>query len=138
VPNVATETVTQACNDIVNLGFLCGSTTSVSSNLTSGEVVSTSPPAGSLQPKGTTINLNVSSGPSSVTVLNVIGETEATAESMLTGQGFNPVAQCTTTPPGSTTTTMPTPGTVVDQSPEGGVSATPGASVTIDVYETSC
>jgi eukaryotic-like serine/threonine-protein kinase len=138
VPNVATEPVTQACNDIVNAGFLCGSTTSVSSNFTSGEVVSTSPPAGSLQPKGTTINLNVSSGPSSVTVLNVIGQTEASAESMLTGQGLKPVAQCTTTPPGSTTTTSPTPGTVVDQSPEGGVSATPGATVTIDVYETTC
>jgi eukaryotic-like serine/threonine-protein kinase len=127
VPNVATETTGAACTQLVNAGFVCGSSTPTPSNLTTGQVVSTSPAAGTLQPKGTTINLNVSSGPQTVTVLNVVGDTQSQAMTALTGQGLVPSTTCQQT-------SSPTEdGIVTAQTPVGGATVPPGSTVTITV-----
>ena len=72
---------------MVNAGFVCGTTTPTPSNLPVNTVVSTSPAVGTFQPKGTTINLNVSSGPATVTVMNVVGDTQAQADDRPAGPG---------------------------------------------------
>jgi serine/threonine-protein kinase len=130
---VAGDTTGQACTAIVNAHFVCGSNTPTASNLSVGSVVSTSPAAGSFQPLGTTINLNVSSGPSTVVVQNVVGETQANAEQTLTGQGLTPVTACQVNPDPTQN------GIVAAQTPSGGTPANPGAMVTITVdSDTTC
>jgi eukaryotic-like serine/threonine-protein kinase len=85
VPGVEGDTVPQACNVIVEAGFVCGSISQTSSQLPANTVVSTDPPANAVEPKGTTVNLVVSS-PTSTTVVTTTTTT-------------------TTTPPPTTTTT---------------------------------
>jgi serine/threonine-protein kinase len=131
VPGVAGDSTGDACTAIVNAGFVCGSSTPTASNLPVNSVVSTSPPAGSFQAKGSTINLNVSSGPSTVVVQNVVGETQGNATTTLTGQGLNPVAACQATSDSTQN------GIVVAQTPSGGTPANPGATVTITVANSS-
>jgi serine/threonine-protein kinase len=127
VPGVAGDTQTQACNAINGAGFQCGSTSTTSSNFPVNTVVSTNPAAGSLQPKGTTINLILSSGPSSVVVQNVVGDTQSSAETTLQGQGLTTIVECQPT-------TDPTQDGIVQvQSPSGGQTVSLPASVTITV-----
>ncbi|HXQ62909.1 MAG TPA: Stk1 family PASTA domain-containing Ser/Thr kinase [Acidimicrobiales bacterium] len=131
VPGVAGDTETQACNAIVGNGFVCGTTSTVASNLAVNTVVSTSPPAGSSQPKGTTIDLVLSSGPANVVVQSVVGDTQAQAEAALQAQNLTVVVDCTgPTPP---TTAVPVSGTVWAQNPPGGQSVAVPSSVTISV-----
>jgi serine/threonine protein kinase len=125
VPNVATDTAIQACSIVANDGFQCGATTQVASNLTVGQVISTDPAAGTMQPKGTTINFNVSSGPATVVVQNVVGDTLSVAVSTLRAQQLVPIEVC------QTTSTQAQDGIVQAQSPSGGQTANAGASVTI-------
>jgi serine/threonine-protein kinase len=119
VPDVANDTEAQACNAIVSDHFICGSTsTAPSATVPVGEVVSTSPAAGTAQPAGTTVNLVLSSGPATVTVPNVIEETEAMAESTLTGAPYDLsyTVSCagggTSTPQSIVEDQVPTVGTV--------------------------
>jgi serine/threonine-protein kinase len=128
VPNVATETQTQACNAIVSAGFVCGTTPSTTpSNLTVNTVVSTTPAAGTTQPKGTTINLVLSSGPSSVVVQSVVGDTQAQAETALQAQNLTAVVVC------EPTSVPAQDGIVQTQTPQGGQPVPTGSSVTITV-----
>jgi hypothetical protein len=60
VPNVTNTTIASAETAITNAGFVVGSQTCVPSpTIPVGYVVSTSPPIGTTQPVGSTINLNV-------------------------------------------------------------------------------
>jgi serine/threonine-protein kinase len=127
VPGVAGDTQTQACNAINGAGFSCGSTSTTASNLPVNSVVSTTPAAGSLQPKGTTINLVLSSGPSTVVVQSVVGDTQGTAETTLTAQGLTPIVNC------QATTDSTQDGIVQSQSPGAGQTVSLPASVTITV-----
>ncbi len=131
VPPVTGDTETQACNAIVSDGFVCGSTSTTASNLAVNTVVSTNPAAGSTQPKGTTINLILSSGPGTVVVQSVIGDVQAQAEMTLQGQGLTVVVNCAV--PTAPTTTTPTAGTVWAQNPPPGQSVPVPSSVTISV-----
>ena len=72
--------------------------------------------------------------PATVTVMNVVGDTQAQATSALQGQGLTVVVNCAA-PPGSTTTstTIPSAGTVWNQVPQGGQSVNAASSVTISV-----
>ena len=131
IPNVATDTETAACTAIVRAGFICGSTSTTPSNLTTGTVVSTSPPAGSPEPAGTTVNLVLSGGPATVTVPDVVGDTQTQAESALSTDNLVPVVTCQTT-------TDPSQDQVVQsQSPSGGVTENSGTQVTIVVASLS-
>jgi beta-lactam-binding protein with PASTA domain len=69
----------------------------------------------------------VSSGPSSVTVLNVVGDTESQAMTTLQGQGL--VASPTCQPTGDPSEN----GIVSAQNPVGGATAPPGSTVIITV-----
>ncbi len=127
VPGVAGDTQTQACNAINGAGFSCGSTSTTASNLPVNTVVSTTPAAGSPQPKGTVINLILSSGPSSVVVQSVVGDTQAMAETTLQGQGLTTIVSC------QPTTVASQDGIVQSQSPGAGQTVSLPASVTITV-----
>jgi serine/threonine-protein kinase len=127
VPGVAGDTQNQACNFINAAGFSCGSTSTTGSNLPVNTVVSTNPAAGSLQPKGTTINLVLSSGPSSVVVQSVVGDTQGTAVATLKGQGLTAIVSCQAT-------SDPSQDQIVQsQSPGAGQTVSLPASVTITV-----
>jgi len=132
VPGVAGDTQAQACNAIDGAQLLCGSTSTTSSNLPVNSVVSTNPAAGSLQPKGTSINLVLSSGPAAVFVQNVVGDVQSAAETNLEGQGLTVVVNCAVpTPPATTVATSA--GTVWAQNPPPGQSVPVPSSVTISV-----
>ncbi|HZU80978.1 MAG TPA: Stk1 family PASTA domain-containing Ser/Thr kinase [Acidimicrobiales bacterium] len=126
VPNVTGDTVATACNVLGQSGFQCGSETKESSNtIAAGAVISTSPPAGSNQPAGTTVNLVVSTGPPNVTVPNVVGDSTSQAVSTLQSSNLVPVETCTKT-------SDPTQnGVVISQNPQGGNSVPSGSTVTI-------
>ena len=67
VPNVAGDTVSKATTTLQNAGFTVASQDQYqsSSSVPSGDVISTTPAAGTQEPAGTSITLTVSTGPSS-------------------------------------------------------------------------
>ena len=92
VPNVAGDSVTQACNRIDDAGLTCGSSTSsaYSSAYPSGDVVGTNPPQGEGVAPGATIDLVVSQGPPP-TVPYVTGDSYSGAQSELSSDGLTGV-----------------------------------------------
>jgi len=86
------------------------------------------PTAGTAEPPGTTVALNVSSGPSQVFVPDVLGDPENTAVSTLQGDNLTPVVSCQQTGGDS----------VVAQNPQGGAQVMSGTDVTITVSMSSC
>jgi serine/threonine-protein kinase len=126
VPDVTGDTVAQACNRLGQAGFVCGSTTQQPSNtFASGAVISTNPSSGTPEPQGTTVNLVVSSGPSTVTVPNVVGMTTSQAVSRLQQSNLVPVESCTPT------ANRAQDGVVQSQNPAGGESVPAGSTVNI-------
>jgi len=85
-----------------------------------GTVIDTNPVAGTKVPKGSTVNVIVSTGPTAVDIPNTVGLTQAEATNALVSKGFNVVV---TSGPG-------TNGRVVSQNPSMG-KAPPGTTVTI-------
>ena len=94
-----------------------------SSQVASGDVISTSPNAGQSVPISTTIELFVSSGKPLVTVPDVVGQTQSNAKALLEQAGF----QVTTSSESNTAQA----GNVVSQSPSAGTSAPSGSAVTV-------
>jgi beta-lactam-binding protein with PASTA domain len=90
------------------------------------QVISQDPGANTEHPKGTTITLTISTGQSEALVPNVVGATQAEAESAIRGQGLNPVV--TTEASDSVEE-----GRVISQDPGPDTPVTPGANVTIVV-----
>jgi serine/threonine-protein kinase len=130
VPNVLGLDQTTACNRLGQAGFQCGTiTTQPSQSVGKNDVISTNPVAGAQEPANANVNLVVSSGPSSVLVPYVIGDTETQAASMLTSAGLTPEEVCQPTQQQSQD------GLVQAQSPNGGQSVSPGATVTITVAD---
>ena len=96
-----------------------------SSTVAVGSVTASSPPKGQLVPVGTTVRLNVSTGPKTVGVPSVVGEQYASAQSALQGAGFK-----------VTRSDVPNAAPVdqvVSQSPGAGSSASPGSTITLSV-----
>jgi len=118
VPNFVGLTRTQAQNAITGAGLNVGSVTEQhSSAVPAGQVISSNPTSGTSVPVGSVVNLVVSLGVSPVVVPNVVGQTEASARSILTSAGLN-VGSVTeqhssTIPAGSIIATNPTSGTSV-------------------------
>src|SRR5579872_3238702 len=128
IPDVAGESTATACNVLGQAGFSCGTITNQASNsIPSGDVVSTNPPAGSQAPNHASVSLVVSTGPSSVTVPDVIGDTQAQAVSTLQSANLNPVVIC------QATSQQSQDGIVQAQNPTGGKTASPGETVDITV-----
>jgi eukaryotic-like serine/threonine-protein kinase len=91
-----------------------------------GDATRTDPQAGTSLPVGSGVTLFVSSGKPNVTVPDVTGQSEASATSQLSNDGFK-VATTTQI------STSATPGDVISQNPSGGASVAPGTTVTIVV-----
>jgi beta-lactam-binding protein with PASTA domain len=130
VPGVAGFTTNQACSAMVTAGFVCGTNNPTASNLPVNTVVDTSPAAGTFQPKGTTINFNVSSGPAMDTVPNVSDPplTTQQAQQAISAANLTPVVLCQ----GGTGTVSPD-NPVLSQDPPGGTSVTAQSQVTVTV-----
>ena len=92
-----------------------------------GTVIGMSPGAGSLAPPGTRVTLNVSSGVSTTTVPDVVGEEEASARASLQNEGWRVLIRDTPT------TNPDQDGLVVTQTPGPGEQAEPGSQVVIYV-----
>jgi eukaryotic-like serine/threonine-protein kinase len=126
VPNVANQSVAAAQSTLVHQGFQLGTKTSqASTTVTKNDVISTSPVAGATEPKGTKINIVVSSGSADVKVPDVIGLSTAAAQNRLTQLGFKVVVGSPQQQAGTN------PDTVISQSPLAGAERTPGSTVTI-------
>jgi len=126
VPPVIGLTYDQAANELEDAGFLVART-DVESNEPDGVVVNQDPEANSAQAKGSTVTLQVSSGPSTVGVPDVVGTTESAARDTLVASGLKvTVEEVEVTDPNQD-------GTVIYQDPVAGSDVDPGARVTIAV-----
>ena len=126
VPNLVGMRAADARSRLRTLG-LRSTQRPVESARAAGEVVSHSPGAGAEAREGATVTLNVSSGPASVAIPDVVGLNEAAAIQELEAAGF--VVRVVDEP-----TIEPTEdGVVLQQSPAAGTSRPEGATVTITV-----
>ncbi len=123
VPNVVGESQSSATSALQSAGFEVSVTQSSSSSVEKGNVISTNPSAGTSADKGSTVTITVSTGPSSVSVPNVVGYDESSAESALKNAGFG----VTVTTEASSSVAK---GKVISQS---ATSATAGSTITIVV-----
>ncbi len=131
VPDVTGLTAAKAEAALAQAGFKTGKVTQVQGAAgPQGTVVSQSPAGGVKAAKGSAVDLEVAGKPAPtatpVAVPDVVGSSQAGAETQLTGAGFTVVvtqAESSSVPAGA----------VVSQSPQAGVVATPGSRVTIVV-----
>ena len=128
VPDVIGLTQAAAEAAITGAGLSVGSvTTQPSDSVPAGNVIAQNPGGGASVTPGSSVDITVSTGPENVTVPDVVGLTQATAEAAITGAGLS-VGSVTTQPSDS----VPA-GNVIAQNPAGGASVTPGSSVDITV-----
>jgi beta-lactam-binding protein with PASTA domain/tRNA A-37 threonylcarbamoyl transferase component Bud32 len=119
VPSVVGQDQVAAQNTLQTAGFQVTVQPVPNNTVAAGKVVATTPAGGTKAPKGTTITMQVSTGPTSVAIPNVVGQTRENASAALTGAGFNvTINGCA---PGAT---------IASQNPAGG-EAPPGTGVTI-------
>ena len=127
VPNVVGDTATVAAAAIINAHLVVGKVSQQSSSAAAGSVISETPPAGTEFAPGWAINLVLSSGTSQVAVPNVVGDTQASATTAITGAGLvlGTVTQ-------TSSSTVPA-GQVTSETPVAGTSVGSGASVNLVV-----
>ena len=123
VPNVVGDSQSDATSALKSDGFSVNVVQSSSSSVEKGYVISSNPSAGTSADKGSTVTITVSTGPASVSVPNVVGYDESSAETALKNAGFG-VSVTTET---SSTVAK---GKVISQS---ATSATSGSTITIVV-----
>jgi eukaryotic-like serine/threonine-protein kinase len=97
----------------------------VPSSKPAGEVTGQDPKAGTKEPQGSSVRINVSQGPTPVSVPNVVGQPIATASSILQGALFK-------VSPTYVDSSQPA-NTVIDQSPAAGQSAPKGSVISLTV-----
>jgi serine/threonine-protein kinase len=119
VPDVRGQDQVQASTVLQTAGFQVQIVPQANSTVASGKVVNTVPPPGTMANKGDAVQVVVSTGPSTITVPNVVGQARDSAIAALTSAGLSVQASC-----GSGST-------VVSQNPAGGSTVQPGSSVAI-------
>ena len=113
VPNIPNSyTFNQAQAALAAVGLTATQNNESSATVPSGQVISTSPGSGQTAPYGSAVAVNVSTGPPTTTVPNVISDTVAQATSALQGAGFV-VSGVSGNPSGSVTGTQPSVGSTV-------------------------
>jgi len=122
VPDVAGQSYSAAQSALQGAGFAVVETQTTSQTVAQGEVISTSPGAGAMVQKGTTVTVTVSDGPPMVVVPDLGGDTVAQATTALTNQGLKV---------GSVY--GPTGGTVFSSTPASGQTVTIGSTVNLYV-----
>jgi serine/threonine-protein kinase len=119
VPDVRGQDQVQAQTILQNAGFQVSVVPTADNAVPAGKVINTDPAPGAKAPKGTTIAVQVSTGPQTAAIPNTVGQPAQVAATTLTGAGFNvTVSGCTGLKP------------VKQQSPAGG-EAPVGTNVTI-------
>ena len=133
VPNVLGMTQSEASTALTQAGLKLGDVTKVySSQGPKGSVTVQAPAAGLKVESGSAVAVAISQGPkpppgpAAVAVPDVSSQTKDQAVSTLTSAGFTVVVEQVSS------STVPA-GTVIDQSPTGGVLTQPGSTVTIVV-----
>ncbi len=129
VPNVVGMTRTAAEAAITAANLTVGTVSEATSiTVPTGQVISQTPASGTSAPIGTAVSFVVSLGlPSSVTVPNVLGMTQAAAEAAITAAGLAP---------GTTVvqySDAAAAGLVSSQNPAAGTTAAPGTAVSLVV-----
>ena len=125
VPNVVGQLPATAGATLATYGLTAGTTNSACTALAiaPGNVVSTSPAAGTAEPANTIVNLTVSTGPCPVNVPNLYGYTPAQATQQIINAGLDP--QVTDTCQGGATST----GHIASQQPGALQAVKPGSPV---------
>jgi beta-lactam-binding protein with PASTA domain/predicted Ser/Thr protein kinase len=127
IPTVAGRTQDQARTALRDAGFVVGDVSiQPSTEVEKGRVMGTDP-SGSA-PKGATVNLIVSGGPSQVAVPSVKGQSESAATQAIQARGLD-----VNVSPKTLTAGDPNIGRVIEQDPAGGTNVDPGSTVTITV-----
>ena len=111
IPNTYSYAQAQAALQAVGLGATQANATSTT--VASGDVISTSPASGALAPYGSVVTVNVSTGPPTVQVPNVLQDTVAQASSALQAQGLSP-SGVTGSPTNPVVGTQPSIGSTVN------------------------
>ncbi len=130
VPDTVSLTQTAAESAITTAGLVVGVENNISSDtVPQGEVISQNPVSAAQVVSNTSVDLVISSGPAavSVSVPNVVSDTQAAAESAITAVGL--VVGTIST---ANSTTVPA-GDVISQSPVAGTSVTLGSAVDLVV-----
>ncbi|MCX5770055.1 MAG: PASTA domain-containing protein [Candidatus Hydrogenedentes bacterium] len=128
VPNVVGMTQANAETAITNAGLTVGTVVQEASDTVPlGEVISQVPAAATMVAVGSAVDLTVSAGPSPVTVPNVVGMAQATAETAITTAGLTVGTVTEVSNP-----TVPL-GEVISQTPAAGMLAAPGSAVNLRV-----
>ena len=126
VPNVVGDTQAVATAAITGVGLVVATVTTTSSaTVTSGDVISESPAAGTGINIGFAVSLVISSGPATVAIPNVVGDAQAAATSAITGVGL--LVGTITNTASSTIAT----GSVISETPAAGTSANVGSAVNL-------
>jgi len=128
VPNVVGMTEDEARTAITDAGLKVGNVTPQPDPAPAGEVIGQDPSANSTENKGSAVDLVVSTGPSDVTVPDVVCESLGKAESELNKAGFQVVTSETET---QFNFECPKNGRVAAQDPPGNSSAPDGSTVTL-------
>jgi eukaryotic-like serine/threonine-protein kinase len=127
VPNVVGMSEADARSTLEQAGFQVTSTRAPSDSTAEGVVSDQSPDGGTLATKGSTVAITVSSGPSTTTVPDEIGQDKQVAIDDLKANGFKVHAQ-------NVTCGDPNQDNIVqDQDPAGGSDAATGSTVNIFV-----
>jgi serine/threonine-protein kinase len=131
VPLVVGDTLAQAIAALHAAGFNANPTFVKSSTAPANQVIHQDPAPGSQEPKGSTVNLNVSPGPPQTSVPDVVGETSQQATHDLESAGFKVVQQYVSVNDPSQDNI------VLSQNPAGGSQAPRGSTVTITIQQFS-
>ena len=125
VPDVTGLSQADAEQELDEAGFDSSVQTASSSEVDSGLVISTDPPAGELARRGSQVVLTVSTGAEQVEVPAVVGMTLNAARQQLSAANleFSSSEQSSNRPAGE----------VLSQSPDAGTAVDPGSSVTLTV-----
>ncbi|MGD0273037.1 MAG: Stk1 family PASTA domain-containing Ser/Thr kinase [Gaiellaceae bacterium] len=126
LPYVVGSLYESAYSQLRSLGFNV-QRVKVADNSAVNTVIDENPPGNTQQTPGTTVQLTVSKGPSTVLVPDVTQETADQASLDLTAQGFTPQVEY------QVTTDVAEDGFVLKQTPAGGSQAPPGTTVKIYV-----
>jgi serine/threonine-protein kinase len=119
VPNVVGMTCNDATNTLSGSNLQATCTNTPSDTVPAGQVISQAPSAGAQTPQGSTVSLQVSSGPAQIQVPDVTNMDYHTAQKTLQGDGLHAqrsdcLASDPTIPDGTVVATDPPAGTMVD------------------------
>jgi eukaryotic-like serine/threonine-protein kinase len=130
VPSVVGQSLNQASSTLHSAGFNVNPTY-VDSSAPQNQVIHQNPAPGTAVPKGSTVDLEVSNGPPSVQVPDVVADSSQLAAQTLENAGFTVSRQYQSV-------SDPTQDNIVqEQSPSGGTQATKGSPVTITIGQYS-